>query len=31
MNTILNAIGITKLYQRGAEMVKALNNVDLSI
>jgi len=31
MNIILNAIGITKLYQRGAETVRALNNVDLSI
>lgn len=31
MNMILNAIGITKLYQRGTETVRALNNVDLSI
>jgi ABC-type lipoprotein export system ATPase subunit len=31
MNTILNAIGVTKLYQRGAEKVRALNNVSLSI
>lgn len=31
MNIILNAIGITKLYQRGAETVRALNNVDFSI
>lgn len=31
MNTILNAIGISKFYRRGAETVRALDNVSLSI
>ncbi|PKN78717.1 MAG: hypothetical protein CVU48_07525 [Candidatus Cloacimonetes bacterium HGW-Cloacimonetes-1] len=31
MNTIISATGLSKIYTRGAEQIKAVNNVDLEI